>query len=171
MKPSKIFLKYKGYTLKNLITEQEIIGLRKALNGFARTSLTKEERMKLIDLFVNDGVKIKITQQQSVKGLLWLKNLYMSPTGKVRKSNPFDAEQLEVIENFSHWTFEGLEDLSYEIGRYHQEYQYLFPIYRIHSTDGRFFEYTAHSWQTGLKVTFTEVQRKRIPLKMIRGGK
>lgn len=170
---SKIYTKYRNILNKGSITESEIASLRSALAGWKRVALTVTERNDLRRRFAEGECSLSISQAQSTKGLLWLKNLYMSPTGKIRKSNPFNETHLEVINNYSHWTFEGLEDMTYEIqpNRF-DDNKYLFPIYRIHSTSGAHFEYASHSWQTGLKTIFTSVQyTKRNPLKLVRGAK
>lgn len=59
-----------------VISEKDILLLKRRLNNksFGDVRIVNE---------------IKVSEEQKEKGLKWLRNLYVSPTGKIRKNNPF----------------------------------------------------------------------------------
>lgn len=93
-----------------------------------RTNLTTEEARRLWDLlfFRPDGVSL--TAEHAAKGERWLKEY-----GADRLGIP--AELLPLFERF---TFHG----EAEIDRNNA-----YPIWRVHLTDGRRFDYFAPPWQ------------------------
>lgn len=41
---------------------------------------------------------IALSDDQTAKGVNWLRDLYKSPSGKIRKNNPFGAREIDVLE-------------------------------------------------------------------------
>lgn len=41
---------------------------------------------------------IALSDDQTAKGVSWLRDLYKSPSGKIRKNNPFGAREIDVLE-------------------------------------------------------------------------
>lgn len=41
---------------------------------------------------------VTLTDNQTAKGIRWLRNLYKTPAGKERKNNPFGAREISVLE-------------------------------------------------------------------------
>ena len=109
---------------KGFITERDILTLKSRLNKGQN-----EDWHKLCDL-----EEIKITPEQSEKGLKWLLNKLETPTGKERKNNPFDYWQEQIIRNFESFT---LCDF-YNIGNF---YPFYVPIYTIYGNGGDSFSY------------------------------
>lgn len=42
---------------------------------------------------------IALSDDQTAKGVNWLRNLYKTSAGKIRKSNPFGAREISVLES------------------------------------------------------------------------
>lgn len=60
----------------------------------------KEELKAPIKAIINDAVDgLSLSTEQVNKGLTWLNNLWMSPTGKERKNNPFGYREQAVLED------------------------------------------------------------------------
>lgn len=41
---------------------------------------------------------VTLNDEQTAKGIKWLRNLYKTPAGKERKNNPFGAREISVLE-------------------------------------------------------------------------
>ena len=110
---------------KGFITERELLTLKSRLNRGLDEEYTQ---------IINEVEEIKITPEQSEKGLNWLLNKLQTPTGKERKNNPFDYWQEQIIRNFESFT---LCDF-YNIGNFVPFYV---PVYTIYGNGGDSFSY------------------------------
>lgn len=117
-------------TRHQVITEREINLIGRRLNN----SKPLGELIPLLEEAENEG--LHITPEQTEKGLSWLLNLWKSPTGKERKNNPFGYREQEVLETFSHFTYDGHIDA----GQYNSWYA---PIYTVVGKDATFQYYVA----------------------------
>lgn len=121
-------------------TENEIIYFRKALgsSGFKDRELAKV----LLNAFENvlSRVSYKITPEQTDKGIAYIKNACFRRNGTLRraKTNPFGQREAEIILNFSHFEFVGLNNTSFT------GYAFYVPIYKVVARDGSSFEYTTN---------------------------
>ena len=106
---------------KDTLTEKDILLLKRRINSGEQFELKESYNIEPL---------------QFHKGMEYLHNLYMSPTGKVRVSNPFGAREEYVIENARYITFDGFVDSG---NRYIKFYT---PIYTVHATDDSSFQYT-----------------------------
>lgn len=106
---------------REILTEREILLLtHRASNG--------EKQGEYQDSY-------KITPEQTKKGLDWLNNQRRTPRGAERKNNPFGAREESALDNFSHFTFDGL----YNAGNQYRSWYA--PIYSVHGKDGEGFQY------------------------------
>lgn len=85
----------------------------------------------------------KISSELSSKGLEYLTRCNFKKNGTPRK-NSWGSYELQVIRNFSHFTFSGLYDLSEN-----SRTQYA-PVYRMYSTLGNWFEYIGVPFEMSL---------------------
>lgn len=106
---SKQFEKYAAVIKSGTVTERDILNLKKLLNGWSNTSTTPEERKQLNDM-IWDADGLKLTAEQTEKGINWLRNQWKTPRGVERLHNPFGYRETDVLENFSHFTFVGFYD-------------------------------------------------------------
>lgn len=111
------------------ITESLIIALRSALRRGQH-----DLRMFLCGGVIVNCVKWNITKEQSGKGISWLLRR------DVQKN--LTEECRAIVDSFSHFTFEGV---AVERHLYRESF---FPIYRVHSTDGKSFAYSSAPWQS-----------------------
>lgn len=74
---------------RGVITEKEINLIKRRLNH----NVYKWED-------IEDLTDLKITPEQTEKGLSWLKNKWKTPTGLERKNNPFGYREEKAIETF-----------------------------------------------------------------------
>lgn len=65
-----------------VISEKDILLLKRRLNN--------GEKIRIIN-------ELKVSKEQKEKGLKWLRNLYISPTGKERKNNPFCWREIDIL--------------------------------------------------------------------------
>lgn len=81
---------------------------------------------------------VALNEEQTAKGVKWLRNLYKTPAGKVSKNNPFGAREISVLES---------EDLKidlcgfFDAGRYGC-HNYI-PNYCVYGKNGS-FEYVPY---------------------------
>ncbi|MES2409186.1 MAG: hypothetical protein V4509_02685 [Patescibacteria group bacterium] len=105
---------------QKMLTESDI----KLLCRRANDSTTKDEVLNALrDI---DDISFDITPDQNAKGIAWLRNQYKTPRGVERKNNPFGYREEDVINYFTHFTFDGL----YDAGNY--QMSYFVPIYTAH---------------------------------------
>ena len=121
MKTEKLLKKIEQ---SNSITEAEILLLKRRLN--------KGEKIDLDYVWNNE---IELTPEQNKKGIDFLMNQYITPGGIERKNNPFGYREIEILKNFTCFTFGGF----YDAGNYHHSY-YL-PLYDCNSKDNGFTYY------------------------------
>ena len=118
---------------KGFISERDILTLKSRLNkgGDAWTEA---------DAIFDSFPEIKITPEQSEKGLLWLKDKLETPKGRERKNNPFGYREEQIIRNFERFT---LCDFM-NIGRFLPFYV---PVYTIIGNGGQSFSYYVEGGQ------------------------
>lgn len=136
-KHSRPFVKYAALLKSGKMTEVEINSLKRLLGRWSNTSAAPEELKELEDLMydvIEAKEGIRITAEQTEKGIKWLRDQWKTPRGVERKHNPFGYREEDVLEHFTHFTFEGF----YDNGRY--QYRDLCTIWGVHSADG-YFEY------------------------------
>ena len=104
------------------IEYKDVLLIKRRLNAGTDTEILNDEIY--IDLSDgNDGIK-------------YLRNLHKSPTGKVRKNNPFTAPEIEVLENFTHFALVGFKNAG------NKYVDYYIPIWEVNAANGDTFEYT-----------------------------
>lgn len=106
-----------------------------------------EKEIKLIFRRMNSGIKVdlsniwnecvKLTEEQDLKGITFLNNLWKTPKGVERKNNPFGYREQAVLESFKYFEFAGTYDAG---NRYHSFYV---PLYNCNGTEGSFQYYYA----------------------------
>ena len=102
----------------------------------AKMGIITEKEINLIKIRLNRGEKvdlnplnekvIKLTDEQNKKGIDFLINLYKTPRGIERKNNPFGFYEQRILDNFSHFCFNGY----YNVGKYDK---YYIPVYSCYS--------------------------------------
>ena len=98
MKTEKLISEIKK---QGFITEKQINLLKRRLNN--------GEKIDMSFCYEND---IKITSEQTQKGLNFLLNQWKTPKGKERTSNPFGYNQQEILRSFTGFFFLGFYDLA-----------------------------------------------------------
>lgn len=141
----KTFNKYIEKIKKSDLQENDIIALRKHLNGYGKCPPDDEERATIFSMV--DSLQPIISQEQTAKGLAWLKNQYKTPTGKERKYNPFGIDEQGVLEDFRRFRLIGFQDQMNSV--YPTKYHNYMPIYRVESfEDESYFDYVPQCWQS-----------------------
>jgi hypothetical protein len=145
MKPrsNKTFDKYKSVIKSGRFTELEIIHFRKCLNSCVYSN-QEQEGAELLDLF-NESGPYKITKDQSLKGIGWLKRYCFRTNGEVRRSCKLDLDCVAIIRKFSRFEFVGLYSMQEHYGSF-SEYKKWAPVYRTYSKDGSYFDYVPVHW-------------------------
>lgn len=87
-----------------------------------KNGVISEKEINLLKRRANAGDKeaanfwpcVPVTNEQSEKGYKWLKNLYKTPRGVERKSNPFGYREMNILDTWDidtdRATFQGLYD-------------------------------------------------------------
>lgn len=120
---------YRGISERRMITEREVRLMRRRLNHGA----------SFFDVFrIFESGNLRITEEQTKKGLDWLNNLWRSKTGRIRKRNPFTSKQLAILARFDHFELVSFMNRS---GRVFVDDYY--PVYRVIDDCGRHFDYIA----------------------------
>ena len=101
----------------------------KVLNG------RNEEAKEIVRTAFSKHSEIKLSDEQQKQGYKWLLNLWLTPSGKERKNNPFDYREQNIIDNFDYAT---LASWHCPVASY---FAYYYPVYRIYDTEGNYFEY------------------------------
>lgn len=102
----------------------------KALNG-----ADSDFRTAVKDVFQDVEFEcLELSDEQSLKGFDWLKNLWVTPTGAERKNNPFGYREQHALENFERIVLVGY----YDAGRHRS---YYIPLYDVYAKDGYGFQY------------------------------
>ncbi len=100
-----------------------------------KTKTISEKTLKLLLRRKNAGEKfddsviwdneIVLSKDQSKKGLDWLKNLWKSPTGKERSTNPFGSREESIIESAKEIHLRGFYDAG------NSSHSFWVPLYRV----------------------------------------
>lgn len=103
-----------------------------------------EKTLKLLLRRKNSGEKfddsviwdneIELSKDQTSKGLKWLKNLWKSPTGKERSTNPFGSREESIIEQADTMYLKGFYDAG------NNKHSFWVPLYAV-SGDNTTMEY------------------------------
>src|SRR5690606_22503058 len=102
----------------------------KVLNG------RNEEAKEIVrTAFLKHG-EIKLSYEQQKQGYKWLLNLWLTPSSKERKNNPFNYRQQNIIDNFDYVTLVGWHC---PVASY---FAYYYPIYCVYDAEDDYFEYT-----------------------------
>ena len=126
----KLFKKYRSKIARHELGESDVIALRSLLNREKDSHVTRF----FTRLIANHPQPIG--PEQTEKGITWLRDQWRTPLGKERKHNPFLPRQTYVLDNFSHFQLIGLRN-TFGLSIVNN---YL-PVYRVHSKDGRHFDY------------------------------
>jgi len=105
------------------ISEKDILLMKRRMNANNNDTSVRE----VLDYYMEIGENPRLDAEQTKKGYDFLMNLWKSPTGKVRTNNPFSEREQKVLENFSHFEFEGFMN-----GQ---------PVYIVMAKNGSSFEY------------------------------
>jgi hypothetical protein len=108
------------------ITERDILNLKNRANAGDREAVGISEEIATLEPVV--------TAEQAAKGFAWLWNLYITPAGRERKNNPFGYREIEVLEDWTGFSFDGF----YNAGRYRAHYV---PLYTLFGKGGSFQYY------------------------------
>lgn len=133
---------------------------QKTTDTLSKETLT-ENNINLLKNRVNKDIEIlkmkewkteyKITDEQTEKGKKWLFSKYLTPqTEKERKHNPFNNTQIDILKDFSHFTFNGLANISHSSFVNH-----FMPIYSVYDTKGNYFQYHINN-RDAKGITITE---------------
>jgi hypothetical protein len=141
---TKLYKKYAAKIRNSEMGETDIIALRSALGSYRRTSLIYAEKITLFGLI--SQYTPRICDEQARKGIAWLRDQWKTPKGIERKRNPFSYRETVVLDNFSHFTLVDLQDAATCTAISRGLHSYL-PVYRVHDTAGRSFDYVAGCWQ------------------------
>ena len=139
LKPAtKLYKKYTSLLDGDILTESEIISLKSRIshNPF---SLTNHEVSSLRERFWD--CEYKITPEHAQKGIDYLRLKCLKLNGKPRKTKQVEnmpTEFFDAIQEYSHFTFVGFEELDYNL--YSNRSSYM-PIWRIHTKSGSTFDY------------------------------
>lgn len=120
--------------------------------GKGPQELTYSERWELLSIF--EGVHLDLTKEQQRKGIQFLTKTHFRKDGTQRKSSKLTPEQLDVIKNFSHFLFVGLEHETFANGTGINA----IPLYRTVAKDGTYFDYSVDPSWFGSKCEYYEVQ-------------
>ncbi len=111
-----------------------------------RGSITERE-MLLIKRRLNDGTykwedvqdlqNLKITSEQTQKGLSWLKNQGWTPKGVERKNNPFGHREEEAINSFKEFRLNSFTNDNTAFQQEHGINNWI-PVYDVIGTKGNF---------------------------------
>ncbi len=143
MKKSKTFNKWLTRVQDNETpwSENDIIYFRKAVGSSGLKS--NDERDELRGAF-NSDEGYKITENQTSKGINYLKNTIYKANGSLRntiKSRAFGLREKAIIDNFSHFLFTDIHNGSSNY------YEFYLPVYRVIAKNGSYFEYTTNMGQ------------------------
>lgn len=123
----------------------KFIDTRKHVSEILSTGVISEKDLNLLKSRINRGLckyedieplfldYVTLSDDQTAKGVNWLRGLYKTPAGKERKNNPFGAREISVLEG------ENIKiDLCgfYDAGRYGR-HNYI-PNYCVYSNGGSF---------------------------------
>ena len=105
------------------ISEKNILLMKRRMNANNNDESVRE----VLDYYGEIEENPRLDAAQTKKGYDFLMNLFKSPTGKVRTNNPFREREQKVLENFSHFEFQGFMNNE--------------PVYIVMAKNGSAFEY------------------------------
>ncbi len=121
------------------------IDTRKRVSEILSTGVISEKDLNLLKNRINHRLceyedieplfldYVSLSDDQTAKGVKWLRNLYKTPAGKEKKNNPFGAREIDVLESENiKIDFCGL----YDAGRY--GFTNYMPEYCVYSENGSF---------------------------------
>lgn len=133
------------------IEKNEINAISKFLNSvrFASNcdnSLIKSKANLLLEIIWNrkENKPYKLSKEQTVFGINWLKNYYLTKKGIERKRvkndfyNYHENEVKEILDNFKEFRFLGF---TAQWDNWRKCYTYFIPVYQVISKDDRSFNY------------------------------
>lgn len=148
-----MYIKTQELLNKNTLTYQEILNIKKRLNGYSKSREDNTELEWKDEYFV--------TPEHTQKGLEYLNRVCFKPslyeemlekTNKEDKANgvvddkylriscPLGCRELAALLTFDHFTFAGLYDASTYYQAQSNLHNYL-PIWRCYGADGDSFDY------------------------------
>jgi hypothetical protein len=130
--------------------KQEINGLRKAI-GYSRWSEgeDRDNRLRLLEKMseaLTENKSWPITAEQTEQGIEYLRRLLLKTNGERTRNKvaqKFTDEQVDIVRKFKRFTFVGLHEVYSD---YDGRLQDTLPIYRVHSRDGKHFDYAPIHW-------------------------
>lgn len=96
-----------------------------------------EEKKQAIKDANPDYESIELCEDQVKKGFDWLKNLWVTPTGKERKNNPFGYREQDILKNFDTITLNGWYDAG------NAWHSFNVPLYLVHGSNNTFEYYVS----------------------------
>jgi hypothetical protein len=145
------------------LAESVIRALRMRVARALNASETSERAYKhcsvdqasaLCDLI--EAHKPSVSAEQARKGADWLYSQVFTKSGATRRTETAqqftDADKHVLRECFESPRFSLVRFEIVERGRYVAG---VFPVYRCHGNGGRFFDYLAASWQSGMRMEIT----------------
>lgn len=119
---------------KDTLTYREILMIKKRMTGYSKSrEQKKENEYEWRDEYL-------LTPEHTQKGLAWLLSKWKTPTGAIRKNNPFGYREESILETFDHFSFTGFYHncTSYQesLGLHN-----LMPIWKVYDKEGYSFEY------------------------------
>lgn len=143
-KPSKFYTRHMEALKSGTYPEGLIRGLKFALNADGRRSqgystgrssakVTSDELGKIMQEIYSKPPRVEA--KQSEKGLAWLRNK--------RNYKTLGEREKHIVDNFHAFQLVEMYDAGTRGG------VFMIPVYRVISTDGKYFDYIARSWQAG----------------------
>ena len=141
--------RYNELLERNVITRTEVTAVTTMMRDLDRQYyMANRYDDKSVDAekaIIVESIKTKVntfgyslTDEQTTMGIKWLKSYMFKKNGEPRqqKENPFEDNHRDIVNNFSHFTLVGFEDVDHygNIGWYR-------PIYRVVDQSGRAFDY------------------------------
>ena len=128
----------KGEMQNAPFSEHEIIYLRKAIgpSGIKESGASDY----LYDYFYDNKphCDYNITTEHGRKGIEYLLKNTFKKNGNLRKNNIFNEYHINIIKDYSFFTFSGL----YNVGN-----GYMLPLYKCYDSKGNYFEYTGNVYE------------------------
>lgn len=120
------------------VTEGAIAGMRKTLHD---RETPADDIVAVCDAIEQHTPRVSAAQME--KGRVWLLKNSLRANGEPRRNAFITGWRVAVCREAVCARLVGLED----VGTYRSVF---YPIYRYETADGRYFDYSAHSWQSGL---------------------
>lgn len=137
---------------KRMVTESNIIGIKKALNAFSRMEpgfsvsctapkVTADDVTMIFD--VMGSHRPKVNGALFEKGKKYLFKYYKTAKGTIRANCPFSASQQAILDDLKEFRLVSFETISSGYINHH------YPIYAAIDSKGNRFYYYAIPWQSG----------------------